>query len=1296
MMGKDQELLRAVRDQDVHSVEKILHKNRASKSKIIGSGKRLNINHQDNDGMAALHQAALVGNVEILQALLESGASVDVKDNKGMRPLHYAAWQGKEEPVKLLLKWGSSSTEAAYEGETPLHLACQHGHHEVVNILLCYHADSTSVNKDHKTPIDLACEFGRYRVVELLLSSNLCSSLLQSSPNDMLDNNRTTCLHLAAKNGHSDILRLLLYAGVDINRQTLQGTCLHEAALCGKIEVVKLLLDCGVDVNRSNSYDQTALDIVNRFTTSRAAKELKQLLKEASFAQPAQAIQDYSNSNDPDAISFREGDFIQVLDQRPDGVWKGYVMQDSHNQTGYFPSSAVDLFDKSIATNRAISMKPVQTRKPPLPLSQPDLINRSHLPPPPSVSSHYSSVGHDESFPPPPPSQLCHQNNQNRSPGHSRQESYDSGHSGLVFQPQIPYSSGKFSPSPIEQMDWSNRYGDPNDMRSASPNRDSPSSSNRNSAASSDSGRSHGSSSYDGKGIPNYVNIQLSQHRLSGQSYESGVSSRQSYHSTSSSSLGSLDRLEESGYSSQVNVAELVQSGMSQDHEIIHAWLADLRYEEYYNNFIINGYDMGTISRMTPEDLTAIGVTKPGHRKRLKAEITRLHIPDGLPDYKPSNLFEWLQALNLVEYHDTLSRQGYENLDLITDITWEDLEEIGIKKLGHQKKFVLAIDRLKRIDSGAKRQSISMDRRGSSEILDGPHVVHHHVPSRWANELGNHPQFSQEVTIVQPRRSPSGENVNMMPPEMKSFQHPDGIGSQELLYRKPDVVAINVSRSRLGSTDSGGGHSNRSDSPVMFQSFHGMADSEKEGEMTPTNERSSTPDNLDRDGSLTRRPAAVVSPRISNKPKPVAMIVAKTRRGSRDGPPEIIPMEKPDPLSKDYIYNENHDSNSLKNSYSPGPGSPKSTAPPSLLLAAKCKKVPPPPPPKRTNSVSSIDSKISEDEELQESQPSLPTVSQASSNLDSNNSASVRSLAGRFQHQTSITEENSKPMSPKIKELKSAAQLDNFKNKPPQSPVVHQPPIVHDKPYHSGPGPAVRPKPILSETVKTKEILKSHEIVKPKDILKSKEFMKKEPPKVMEKPRRLSKEDIASHKPVSSFNPLPMGKPPIIDKSPAQSDGEEDTQTIRRVKVKRNESTTSIDSNLSTCSTDSNTLPFANENVGTIKQRNAQSKPSIVPVSIDGEDSDEDAYEETATMKRRPVPRPVGSEKGAANTEPLPEMPVSSNFASLTADYPDSMEDALSGEQGKESGDVLNDIGNMLQDLTNELDAMLDLEVEDS
>jgi hypothetical protein len=72
-----------------------------------------------------------------------------------------------------------------------------------------------------------------------------------------------------------------------------------------------------------------------------------------------------------------------------------------------------------------------------------------------------------------------------------------------------------------------------------------------------------------------------------------------------------------------------------QDHEVLNAWLTGVHFECYYQNFIQAGYDMHTISRMTPEDLNAIGVTKPHHRKRLKSEISQLNISDGLPDYIP-------------------------------------------------------------------------------------------------------------------------------------------------------------------------------------------------------------------------------------------------------------------------------------------------------------------------------------------------------------------------------------------------------------------------------------------------------------------------------------------------------------------------------------------------------------------------------------------------------------------------------------------------------------------------------------
>ncbi|CAH2006265.1 unnamed protein product [Acanthoscelides obtectus] len=110
---------------------------------------------------------------------------------------------------------------------------------------------------------------------------------------------------------------------------------------------------------------------------------------------------------------------------------------------------------------------------------------------------------------------------------------------------------------------------------------------------------------------------------------------------------------------------------------------------------------------MTPEDLTAIGIKKPNHRKRLKAEIAQLNLPDNLPEFIPGSLEEWLSLLRLEEYLPAFLDQNYQTVDDVTQLTWEDLEEFGIVKLGHQKKIMLAIKRIKDIKAGKRINSDS-------------------------------------------------------------------------------------------------------------------------------------------------------------------------------------------------------------------------------------------------------------------------------------------------------------------------------------------------------------------------------------------------------------------------------------------------------------------------------------------------------------------------------------------------------------------------------------------------------------
>uniref|UniRef100_A0A7N5P3D6 Caskin-1 n=1 Tax=Ailuropoda melanoleuca TaxID=9646 RepID=A0A7N5P3D6_AILME len=566
---------------------------------LLGSTKKINVNFQDPDGFSALHHAALNGNTELITLLLEAQAAVDIKDNKGMRPLHYAAWQGRKEPMKLVLKAGSAVNIPSDEGHIPLHLAAQHGHYDVSEMLLQHQSNPCMVDNSGKTPLDLACEFGRVGVVQLLLSSNMCAALLEPRPGDATDPNGTSPLHLAAKNGHIDIIRLLLQAGIDINRQTKAGTALHEAALCGKTEVVRLLLDNGINAHVRNTYSQTALDIVHQFTTSQASKEIKQLLREASAALQVRATKDYCNNYDLTSLNVKAGDIITVLEQHPDGRWKGCIHDNrtGNDRVGYFPSSLGEAIVKRAGSRAGAEPSPSQAGSSSGPSAPPEEIWVLRKP----FAGKWGSSG---------------------------------GQGSNISSRQHPVWAG---PAPL-------------------------------------------------------LATVLSQKSVS----ESGPGD--SPVKPPEGSTGAARAQAPAAHAGQVYGDEpprkLEPASEGKSAEAVSQWLATFQLQLYAPNFISAGYDLPTISRMTPEDLTAIGVTKPGHRKKITAEISGLSLPDWLPEHKPANLAVWLSMIGLAQYYKVLVDNGYENIDFITDITWEDLQEIGITKLGHQKKLMLAVRKL--------------------------------------------------------------------------------------------------------------------------------------------------------------------------------------------------------------------------------------------------------------------------------------------------------------------------------------------------------------------------------------------------------------------------------------------------------------------------------------------------------------------------------------------------------------------------------------------------------------------------
>lgn len=103
----------------------------------------------------------------------------------------------------------------------------------------------------------------------------------------------------------------------------------------------------------------------------------------------------------------------------------------------------------------------------------------------------------------------------------------------------------------------------------------------------------------------------------------------------------------------------------------------------------------------------------------------------------------------------------------------------------------------------------------------------------------------------------------------------------------------------------------------------------------------------------------------------------------------------------------------------------------------------------------------------------------------------------------------------------------------------------------------------------------------------------------------------------------------------------------------------------SSSSTESDSLPFANENAGTIRTRAGGA-----------------ATRQTEFSSPKPPRGAATSASGLPpHPSPTPARQQSANIASASA-----------RQQRAEPADVLNDIGNMLANLTDELDAMLEEE----
>nr|XP_003410276.1 protein phosphatase 1 regulatory subunit 12B isoform X3 [Loxodonta africana] len=216
--------------------------------KLLARG--ADINTVSVDGLTALHQACIDENLDMVKFLVENRANVNQQDNEGWTPLHAAASCGYLNIAEYFINHGASVGIVNSEGEVPSDLAEEPAMKDLL------------LEQVKKQGVDL--EQSRKEEEQQMLQD--ARQWLNSGKIEDVRQARSgaTALHVAAAKGYSEVLRLLIQAGYELNVQDHDGwTPLHAAAHWGVKEACSILAEALCDMDIRNKLGQTPFDVAD-------------------------------------------------------------------------------------------------------------------------------------------------------------------------------------------------------------------------------------------------------------------------------------------------------------------------------------------------------------------------------------------------------------------------------------------------------------------------------------------------------------------------------------------------------------------------------------------------------------------------------------------------------------------------------------------------------------------------------------------------------------------------------------------------------------------------------------------------------------------------------------------------------------------------------------------------------------------------------------------------------------------------------------------------------------------------
>ncbi len=226
------------------------------------------VNQVNDRGQTLLAVAIKMHQTEMVQLLLSSYCNVDAADSFGNTCFHYAVIHNRLGYLKMLFKTSGDPLKLNHKKQSPLYLACLYGREQMIRLYLEKYELDLSMVDDQKESCFMALirskslkfiqEFGHYQ--ERIEDENYLGN---------------TSLFLAAEHNDLSSIKFLLEQNVFVNHKNHFGeTALFYAVRNNHLNCIQILLQHGAIYDIKNKNCETILDIPSKQSTKTYIMEL--------------------------------------------------------------------------------------------------------------------------------------------------------------------------------------------------------------------------------------------------------------------------------------------------------------------------------------------------------------------------------------------------------------------------------------------------------------------------------------------------------------------------------------------------------------------------------------------------------------------------------------------------------------------------------------------------------------------------------------------------------------------------------------------------------------------------------------------------------------------------------------------------------------------------------------------------------------------------------------------------------------------------------------------------------------